>query len=80
MYVNTPMKYSAIFQSENGNLSRLFSLFLLKHRLWMLVASCLIEAVLMSTHEPRCEKTGLRGFRPGPTLTGLYNHTRWLEA
>ena len=29
--------------------------------------------------EPRCEKTGLRGFRPGPTQTGLYNHTRWLE-
>ena len=31
-------------------------------------------------NEPRCEKTGLRGFRPGPTQTGLYNHTRWLEA
>ena len=24
--------------------------------------------------EPRCEKTGLRGFRPGPTQTRLYNH------
>ena len=30
--------------------------------------------------EPRCEKTGLRGFRPGPTQTGLYNSIRWLEA
>ena len=30
--------------------------------------------------EPRCEKTGLRGFRPGPTQTGLYSHKRWLEA
>ena len=30
--------------------------------------------------EPRCEKTGPRGFRPGPTHTGLYNHRRWLEA
>ena len=30
--------------------------------------------------EPRSEKTGLRGFQPGPTQTGLYNHTRWLEA
>ena len=30
--------------------------------------------------EPRCEKTGLRGFRPGPTQTGLYIHRRWLEA
>ena len=27
-------------------------------------------------NEPRCEKTGLRGFRPGPTQTGLYNHRR----
>ena len=34
------------------------------------------------THQfdPRCEKTGLRGSRPGPTQTGLYNHRRWLEA
>ena len=31
-------------------------------------------------HEPRCEKTGLRGFRTGPTQTRLYSHTRWLEA
>ena len=31
------------------------------------------------TYEPRCEETGLRGFRPGPTQTRLYNHTRWLE-
>ena len=26
--------------------------------------------------EARCEKTGLRGFRPGPTQTRLYNHRR----
>ena len=30
--------------------------------------------------EPRSEKTGLRGFQPGPTQTGLYCHRRWLEA
>ena len=30
--------------------------------------------------ESRCEKTGLRGFRPGPTQTGLYSHRRRLEA
>ena len=30
--------------------------------------------------EPRHEKTGLRGFRPGPTQTSLYSHRRWLEA
>ena len=29
--------------------------------------------------EPRSEKTGLRGFRPGPTQTGMYSHRRWLE-
>ena len=31
-------------------------------------------------YEPRCEKTCLRGFRPGRTQTRLCNHTRWLEA
>ena len=31
-------------------------------------------------YEPRCEKTGLRDFRLGPTQTGLYSHRRWLEA
>ena len=25
---------------------------------------------------PRCEKTGLRGFRPGPTQTRLCSHRR----
>ena len=25
----------------------------------------------IKVYEPRCEKTGLRGFRPGPTQTGL---------
>ena len=33
-----------------------------------------------NSFEPRCEKTGLRGFRPGPTQTGLCSHRRWLEA
>ena len=32
------------------------------------------------TYEPRCEKTGLRGLRPGPTQTRLYCDRRWLEA
>ena len=30
--------------------------------------------------EPRREKTGLRGFRPGPTQTGLYKLRKELEA
>ena len=28
--------------------------------------------------EPRCEKTGVRDFRPGPTQTGLCSNRRWL--
>ena len=40
------------------------------------------DGKVQSSHmtAPRCEKTGLRGFRPGPTQTGLYCHRRWLEA
>ena len=34
----------------------------------------------IGVYETRCEKIGLRGFRPGPTQTGLYSHRRWLEA
>ena len=34
----------------------------------------------MEKYEPRCEKTGLQGFRPGPTQTGLCSHRRWLDA
>ena len=30
-------------------------------------------------YEPRSEKTGLRCFRPGPTQTGMYSHTRRQE-
>ena len=30
-------------------------------------------------NESRCEKTGLRDFRPGPTQTGLYNYYYRLE-
>ena len=30
-------------------------------------------------YKPRRQKTGLRGFRPGPTQTRLGNHRRWLE-
>ena len=34
----------------------------------------------MFVYEPRSEKTGLRGFRPGPTQIRLYSYRRWLEA
>ena len=32
------------------------------------------------SYEPRREKTGLRGFRPGPTQTDLYKLRKELEA
>ena len=32
------------------------------------------------TYEPRREKTGLQGFRPGATQIGLYSQTNRLEA
>ena len=35
---------------------------------------------MLITCEPRREKTGLRGFRPGPTQTGLYKLRKELEA
>ena len=38
------------------------------------------QFVVVFLNEPRCEKTGLQGLRPVPTLTGLYNCIRWLEA
>ena len=36
----------------------------------------LVTAVWKEQCEPRSENTGLRGFRPGPTQTGLYSHRR----
>ena len=37
-------------------------------------------SIAMGLNEPGCEKTGIRGFRPGLTQTGLYSNIRWLEA
>ena len=34
------------------------------------------RACTRDINEPCCEKTGLRGFRPGRTETGLYSHRR----
>ena len=36
--------------------------------------------IIENTYEPRREKTGLRGFRTGPTQTGLYKLRKELEA
>ena len=42
------------------------------------VLKCVAETESVQT-EPRREKTGLRGFRPGPTQTGLYKLRKELE-
>ena len=45
--------------------------------------SCAVDLRLcfcIYIYESRCEKTGLRGFRPGPTQTRLYSQRKWLEA
>ena len=38
------------------------------------------KGTAVSTFEPCRKKTGLQGFRPGPTQTRLYSHRRWLGA
>ena len=43
----------------------------------VLVDGC---ACMMNKYEPRNEKSCLRGFHPGLTQTGLYNHKRCIEA
>ena len=43
-----------------------------------LILSCLSMVAIIN--EPRREKTGLRGFRPGPTQTGLYKLRKELDA
>ena len=39
-----------------------------------------LHAIVVCIYEPRREKTGLRGFRPGPTQTGLYKLRKELVA
>ena len=48
-----------------------------RHHRWCLGASHLQNKTI---YKRDVRKTGLRGFRPGPTQTGLCSHRRWLEA
>ena len=43
---------------------------------WPIIVGVNVRKII----EPRREKTGLRGFRPGPTQTGLYSLRSRLEA
>ena len=39
-----------------------------------------VDCSALFQSQPRCEKTGLRGFQPGLTQTRLFSHIRLLEA
>ena len=43
-----------------------------------LMFACVVIIIISCAvvFEPCCEKTGLWGFRPGPTQTGLCNHKK----
>ena len=38
------------------------------------------DEIIMTLSEPLHEKTCLRGFRPGPTQSGMHTHKKLLEA
>ena len=40
----------------------------------------LVQRIIPDINEPRCEKTGIQGFRAGLTQTWLCSHRRWLES
>ena len=57
-----------------------YSLYLLVWDFWSIEKditdiACWLYNIQVS-YEPRCEKTGLQGVRPGPTQTKLYSHRR----
>ena len=46
----------------------------------LLVMVTMYHCGMLNSYEPRHEKIGLWGFRPGPTQTGLYHDRGLLEA
>ena len=55
--------------------------FLTSRLILLYVYQCwvMLHIILQLLSKPRREKTGLRGFRPGPTQTGLRNYSMRLE-
>ena len=50
-----------------------------QHLIWKLDCKCIVSLMEYGqflTFEPRSEKSGLQGFRPGSTQTRLWNHRR----
>ena len=73
---NSSNSIKIVWSDSHFSLGALYSVFA------VIFVICEINCVCINVdiYEPRYEKTGLRGFRPGPTQTGLYSHRRWLEA
>ena len=71
---NSPRYQVSVYRTI-GPLLLFFSFLRLVFALLLLNVSWYINYV-DTIIEPRCEKTGLRGFRPGPTQTGLYSHRK----
>ena len=65
---------------KTGFLTMLRFLLLLDRAHSTLTTEYSITSHLAASYEPRCEKTCLRGVRPGLTQTGLCSHIIWLEA
>ena len=78
VFENTTHK-SFIFSLQMVVISHIFTApnLLTKHFAIFICSMC--EQDYKLTYEPRREKTGLRGFRPGPTQTGLRNHRRKVD-
>ena len=53
---------------------------LMSYRQLNMTPSSVYNLILQILNEPRREKINLRGFRPGPTQTGLYSYRSRLEA
>ena len=79
MYVRNSRKMAKL--KNTVNLSKIiFFIIIILHAHPQYVCKTLAIEWDVQHYEPRREKTGLRGFRPGPTQTRLYSHRSRLEA
>ena len=62
-----------------GSVRFIVEICLLKSQLFLLFPGDEGSSGNIVTNEPRRQKTGLWGFRPGLTQTGLCSHRKWLE-
>ena len=67
-------------RERSAQTKKLLDMVVRRRRIEMQEEAVSIITFILLSYEPRSEKTGLRGFRPGPTQTVLYSHRRCLEA